>query len=174
MAKITTRDVDDYAEDDFEELEEELLDDEPVAATSSDSFNRRQRKRGQLVESNATTEKKGRATPRRDQALAKSTPLIERIPLVGSLVSYFKASAAEMRKVTWPTREDAIRLTRLVIAVTIAFSLALGLLDVFLGWWFRQALADETLFLLVAAVVVVVGGVFSWFAIFQREDYSPF
>lgn len=174
MAKITTRDVDDYAEDDFEELEEELIDDEPEVASTSDSFARRQRKRGQLVEANATTEKKGRATPRRDQALAKSTPLIERIPLVGSLVNYFRASAAEMRKVTWPTREDTIRLTRLVLAVTVVFSITLGLLDVFLGWWFRQALEDETIFLLVAAAAVVVGGTFSWFAIFQREDYSPF
>ncbi|MCB9437537.1 MAG: preprotein translocase subunit SecE [Anaerolineales bacterium] len=79
-----------------------------------------------------------------------------------------------MRKVTWPTREDTIRLTRLVLAVTVVFSITLGLLDVFLGWWFRQALEDETIFLLVAAAAVVVGGTFSWFAIFQREDYSPF
>lgn len=172
MAKITTRDVDDYAEDDFEELEEEIVDDEPEPQVGRRA--RRKHNRGELVEATSTTEKKGRPTPRRDEVAVKSAPLIERLPLIGSLVTYFKASAAEMKKVTWPTREETIRLTRMVLAVTIVFSLALGLLDVFLGWWFRQALINETIFLLVAAGVVVIGGGFSWFAIFRREDYSPF
>lgn len=173
MAKITTRDVDDYAEDDFEELEEEIVEDEDELepqAVMSDSRARRKRNRGELVETTATTEKKGRATPRRDQAVTKSVPFIQRIPVVSGLINYLRASVAEMRKVTWPTREETIHLTRLVLAVTVVFSLSLGLLDVFFGWWFRQALSDETLFLLIAAGVTIVGGAFSWFAIFQQED----
>jgi preprotein translocase SecE subunit len=44
---------------------------------------------------------------------------------------------AELRKVTWPTREDALRLSGIVIGVTTLSAVALGLynylLDIGLG-----------------------------------------
>jgi preprotein translocase subunit SecE len=53
------------------------------------------------------------------------------------LVNYFRETAAELRKVTWPTRENAVRLSTIVIAVTATSALALGLynylLDIGLG-----------------------------------------
>jgi preprotein translocase subunit SecE len=36
---------------------------------------------------------------------------------------------AELRKVTWPTREEATRLTILVIVISIAMGLILGAVD---------------------------------------------
>ncbi|MEP0764436.1 MAG: preprotein translocase subunit SecE [Chloroflexota bacterium] len=71
-----------------------------------------------------------------------------------------------MQKVTWPSREETSRLTSVVLGVTIAFSIGLGLLDTFYSWWFRQAFhADsEWIFLAVGAAVaaVVSGGYFAF------------
>jgi preprotein translocase subunit SecE len=42
---------------------------------------------------------------------------------------YIRETRGEMRKVTWPTREDSQRLTLIVIAVTIVMAIFLGVLD---------------------------------------------
>ena len=43
--------------------------------------------------------------------------------------NFFKETYAELKKVTWPTRQEVIRGTLLVIGVSLAFSLYLGGLD---------------------------------------------
>ncbi len=43
--------------------------------------------------------------------------------------NWFKETAGELRKVTWPTREEALALTRIVLIVTIVMSAILGVLD---------------------------------------------
>ncbi|HRY54884.1 MAG TPA: preprotein translocase subunit SecE [Spirochaetia bacterium] len=45
------------------------------------------------------------------------------------LVQFFKDSYAELRKVVWPTREDVIASTKVVIVSTIVMALVLGLID---------------------------------------------
>jgi preprotein translocase subunit SecE len=45
------------------------------------------------------------------------------------IVRYFKQTRAELRKVTWPARDEAIRLTAIVLGVTVAMAAFLGLLD---------------------------------------------
>lgn len=45
------------------------------------------------------------------------------------LIKYLRETRGEMRKVTWPTRQEAQRLTAIVIGFTIVFALFLGLLD---------------------------------------------
>jgi len=42
---------------------------------------------------------------------------------------WFKETAGELRKVSWPTREEALSLTRIVLIVTIIMSAILGVLD---------------------------------------------
>jgi preprotein translocase subunit SecE len=42
---------------------------------------------------------------------------------------YIRETRGELRKVTWPTREESQRLTAIVLGVTIAMSIFLGLLD---------------------------------------------
>jgi preprotein translocase subunit SecE len=42
---------------------------------------------------------------------------------------YFTESWSELKKVTWPTRETVIRLTLLVIAVSVAVGLYIAVLD---------------------------------------------
>lgn len=49
------------------------------------------------------------------------------------IVRYLKETRAELRKVSWPTREEALRLTGIVLATTVAFSLFLGVVDYLLS-----------------------------------------
>lgn len=46
------------------------------------------------------------------------------------IVKYFREARAEMRKVTWPTRQEALHLTGIVLAVTVAMSILLWILDI--------------------------------------------
>ncbi len=50
------------------------------------------------------------------------------------IVRYLRETRAELKKVTWPTRDEALHLTYIVLGVTFAFALFLGLLD----WLFSQ------------------------------------
>lgn len=45
------------------------------------------------------------------------------------LVRYFKDTRAELRKVTWPTRQEATNLTLIVLAVTFTMAILLGAVD---------------------------------------------
>lgn len=45
------------------------------------------------------------------------------------IINYFQESFEELKKVTWPTRNQAIKLTFIVIGFCIAFSLIVGVLD---------------------------------------------
>ncbi len=48
---------------------------------------------------------------------------------VNPLMRYFRETRGEMRKVTWPTREESWRLTTIVLGATVAFALFMGALD---------------------------------------------
>ncbi|GAA0724469.1 preprotein translocase subunit SecE [Dokdonella soli] len=54
---------------------------------------------------------------------------------LGRLVrEYLAESQFELRKVVWPTRDETLRTTLVIIAVVIILSLLLGLIDVMLKW----------------------------------------
>ena len=46
-----------------------------------------------------------------------------------ALTRYLRETSAELRKVTWPTRRDALNLTGLVLVVVVISSAVLGLMD---------------------------------------------
>jgi preprotein translocase subunit SecE len=46
-----------------------------------------------------------------------------------ALVRYYRETVGELRKVVWPTREEALRLTGLVLLVIIVMSVILGFFD---------------------------------------------
>jgi len=62
---------------------------------------------------------------------------LERIPFVGKSIANI---VAELKKVTWPTREETVRLGIAVIVISVVIGLALGGIDVFFNW-----LVDKTL-----------------------------
>ena len=45
------------------------------------------------------------------------------------LIRYIRETRGELRKVTWPTREESQRLTAIVLGVTALMALFLGVLD---------------------------------------------
>ena len=46
-----------------------------------------------------------------------------------AIIRYLKDTRAEIRKVSWPSREEAMNLTGIVIAVTAFMAALLGLVD---------------------------------------------
>jgi len=57
------------------------------------------------------------------------TKAAPKIPNIGPM-QFFKEVAAELKKVTWPTREETIKLTLLVIFVSVLVGAFIGGLDV--------------------------------------------
>ena len=50
-------------------------------------------------------------------------------PSDNALVRYLRETRGELRKVTWPTRQESQRLTAIVLGVTVAMAIFLGVLD---------------------------------------------
>ena len=48
---------------------------------------------------------------------------------LGAVSKYLLGSRQELKKVTWPTRKEAIRLTSLVIGISLAVAVFLGAVD---------------------------------------------
>jgi preprotein translocase subunit SecE len=46
-----------------------------------------------------------------------------------AVTRYFKETRAELRKVNWPTRQQATNLTLIVLAVTVFMAILLGAID---------------------------------------------
>ncbi len=46
-----------------------------------------------------------------------------------ALIRYFQDTRDELRKVTWPTRDEVVRLTLIVLGTVLAFAVFLGILD---------------------------------------------
>lgn len=53
-----------------------------------------------------------------------------------AIVRYFKETRAELRKVTWPTWQEALNLTLIVLAFTISMAALLGIIDRIFAWTF--------------------------------------
>lgn len=70
---------------------------------------------------------------------AKHTPFYLRI-VPGPARKFFGDIISELKKVTWPTREETTRLTVAVVVVSIAIGLALGGIDIGFNW-----IVDNTL-----------------------------
>jgi len=70
---------------------------------------------------------------------------------------YLRDTAGELRKVKWPTRDQVRNLSAVVLAVTLAMSLILGLFDfVFEQMMFGILRPDPSLVAIALAVVIVV------------------
>ena len=53
--------------------------------------------------------------------------------ILGKLITYIKEVHLEVKKVNWPTRQEAIKHTLAVVAVSLAVAAFLGGVDVVLG-----------------------------------------
>ena len=57
-----------------------------------------------------------------------------------AIIRYFRETRAELRKVTWPTREQTTRLTLIVLGVTVFMAALLGAIDFIFAALFRLIL----------------------------------
>jgi preprotein translocase subunit SecE len=83
----------------------------------------RNRERTEIQKSQRPAERK--APPQRDIVTRKSPKSSNR------LIRYFQDTGDELRKVAWPSREQAIRLTLIVLGTTAVTAIFLGSLDSF-------------------------------------------
>lgn len=119
-------------------------------------------------ESNAVTEKKGRATPSRRQnrnakasgAKSEQSGNALTSPIYATM-DYFNNVRGEMQKVSWPTQEDTRHLTILCINVTIASAILLGGLSVILTAFIELGLNPGNAWVLLAVIVAMVAGAFA-------------
>jgi preprotein translocase SecE subunit len=143
---------------------------EQEVAVVSDSRRRRRGGDADADKDVQASDRKDRPTPSARQlkprGTAASVGFVDRIPVVRNIVEYFRGVSTELRKVTWPTREETRRLTLIVLGVTAFFAITLGAISLFFTWWFQQAFhADsEDIFLLVGVgVAIVAAAVYTMF-----------
>lgn len=101
----------------------------------------------------AITAPKGRPTAgrrNRPKDEAEEGNLITR-PVSG-LQAYLEEVRDELAKVSWPSREEVIRLTRIVLIVTVASAVLLGLIAFGFTALFAQGLENPLIFLIFFAV----------------------
>jgi preprotein translocase subunit SecE len=56
-------------------------------------------------------------------------PKKKKLTIIQRIQRFWRETIGELRKVTWPTPPEAWKMTRIVLAVMIAMSLVLGVLD---------------------------------------------
>ncbi|MCK6629003.1 MAG: preprotein translocase subunit SecE [Anaerolineae bacterium] len=74
-----------------------------------------------------------------------------------AVVKYFKETRAELRKVVWPTRDETKNLTIIVVSVTVAMAVFLGLLDYIFQMVTAGVIAGEYLWIGLAVVLLAAG-----------------
>ncbi|MCA9913554.1 MAG: preprotein translocase subunit SecE [Anaerolineae bacterium] len=74
-------------------------------------------------------------------------------------MSYIREVRSELNKVTWPTREEVINLTRIVLIVTLISSLVLGLISALLTL-FTEIGVQNALVFVVAFAAIVIGAIY--------------
>lgn len=53
----------------------------------------------------------------------------KKLTLIEKIQRFWRETIGELRKVTWPTREEAWKMTRVVLFVMVTMALVLGILD---------------------------------------------
>lgn len=53
----------------------------------------------------------------------------KKLTLIQKIQRFWRETIGELGKVTWPTREEAWKMTRLVLVVMVVMALILGILD---------------------------------------------
>ena len=57
---------------------------------------------------------------------------------IAQVREFFDAVVAEMRKVTWPSKPELVKATRMIVIVSLVLGVAIGLLD----WMLQKILVD--------------------------------
>ena len=75
-----------------------------------------------------------------------------------AVVAYLRSTRAELRKVHWPTREQAWNLTKIVFAVTLSMAVFLGIvMDNILTIGLQQLVAGNVVAMVITGVLILGG-----------------
>lgn len=74
-----------------------------------------------------------------------------------ALVRYYNGTRAELRKVTWPTRDETKNLTIIIVIVTIAMAFFLGSLDYLFQIVAAGVIGVEPISIAAAVVLFAIG-----------------
>ena len=86
---------------------------------------------------------------------------------IDPVVRYLRDTRAELRKVTWPTREEAWKLTLIVLGTVVVMSIILGLADLIFAEIMRGLIVGATVWIAVGVLVVIAGAAAMYY--FSRE-----
>ena len=85
------------------------------------------------------------------------------------ILAYFRSTRAELRKVRWPTLEQGWSMTKIVLVVTFAMALFLGVLDFIFGWLLGKIILGSVLYTIIGALVAT-GLIVALYLIGQAEE----
>ena len=113
-----------------------------------------------VEEERGVTAGKGRATPgRRQQDEEEETGNVA-TRTVGGFREYLEGVRTELGKVIWPTREEAQRLTIIVIVTLFMSAVILGAISLFFTELFRIGLGSPIILIAVMVIAVTAGLIF--------------
>jgi len=124
----------------------------------------------EVVEERGVTVGKGRATPgRRQQDEEEDTGNVA-TRTVGGFREYLEGVRSELSKVIWPTREEAQRLTIIVIVTLVVSAAILGAISLLFTELFRIGLGSPII-LLAVMVIAIAGGLIFMRVNSRRSSY---
>jgi preprotein translocase subunit SecE len=80
-----------------------------------------------------------------------------------AVIKYLKETRAELRKVVWPTREETKNLTLIIVSVTVAMAMFLGLLDYIFQIVAAGVISGIYIWIGVAVILLVAGAAAFYF-----------
>lgn len=82
-----------------------------------------------------------------------------------AIVRYWRETRTELRQTHWPSRQETMRLSQIVLGVTLAMGMFLWLMDILFSWWLGGVVASDPwriglslAILVIAAVGTVLAG----------------
>ena len=97
----------------------------------------------------------------------KATSRAQQNRLIEPVARYLRETRAELRKVTWPSREEAWNLTLIVLGTVVVMAALLGAGDFLFSKIMRGFVTNDLVWIGVGALVII-GGVAAVYAI-ERE-----
>lgn len=115
---------------------------------------------GDTTADSGITAGKGRATPGRRSGDSSSGNFLTNT--FGGVSTYFREVMEEVEKVSWPTREETLRLTWIVLLTTIVSAIALGVISLFMSYIIRWGLNTPLILVAIVVGAVAIAGVWIW------------
>jgi len=79
--------------------------------------------------------------------------------MIEPVLRYFRGTRAELRKVTWPTREEAWKLTLIVLGTVVVMSIILGAADFIFGKIMQGIIVGNLVWAAVGVVICIATAV---------------